>query len=192
MDLSNGEMEMTALSFEQAVAELEARGVPTDSVIRGAQHVNDLMLSPTQAHNLLLQMTGEDVDGAHHMYTPLTYGYLVQNVLRAHLAQQSADLLDLLTRSKQQAEELIEKQAWMFIASEDDRADIENADPEVVKAGKAKKGARKVLGLRVYKDKIEGKDLKRKEAVAILVDEVGLTPAGASTYYANFKSGKWA
>lgn len=182
---------MTALTLEQAIAELEAQNVPTDSIIRGAQHVNDLMLSKQQAQDLLKKMTGEAVDGEHVMYVPLTYGYLVQNILRAHIAKQTAVLTELLVKSKSQAAELLDKQAWMFIADEDARADIENADPEVVKAGKAKKGARKVLALKVYRDAVEGKDMTRKEAIAILQEKVGLSAAGASTYYANFKSGKW-
>lgn len=184
---------MTAQTIEQAVTSLEAQGVPTDSVIRGAQHVNDLQLSADQAKKLIIDMTGEHVGAGNHiMRLPLVYGYLVQNVLKAHVAQQSAQMLDLLVKAKTQADALLEEQTWMFLADEDARADIENADPEVVKAGKAKKGARKVLGLRVYSEKIDGKDLTRKEAIAILVEEVGLTPAGASTYYANFKSGKWS
>ncbi len=183
---------MTAMTLEQAVKVLEADGIPTHSAVRGAQHVNGLMLTAEQAKPLIKTLTGQEVNGAHVMHVPLVYGYLVQNILKAHVAKQAADLLDLLVRSKEQAAKLIEEQAWMFIVDVDSRQEIENADPEVVKAGMAKKGARKVLALKVYREKIEGKDLKRKEAIAILCEEIGLTPAGASTYYANFKAGKWA
>lgn len=182
---------MTAQTLEQAVKTLEAAGVPTHSVIRGAQHVNGLMLTAEQAKPLIKAMTGEEVNGQHVMHVPLVYGYLVQNILKAHVAKQTASLVDLLVRSKEQATKLLEEQAWMFIVDTDARQEIENADPEVVKAGMAKKGARKVLALKIYREKIEGKNLKRKEAIAVLCEEIGLTPAGASTYYANFKSGKW-
>jgi hypothetical protein len=35
-------------------------------------------------------------------------------------------------------------------------------------------------------------DMKRKEALAILSEQCGLSMAGASTYYANCKSGLWS
>ena len=181
-----------ALTLEDAVAQLETEGVPTDSVIRAAQHVNDLLLNSPQAADKIKALTGEDVEGEHVMRVPLVYGYLVQNLIKAHVAKQAAKLVDLLAQSKTQADALIEQSSWLFIADEEARQDIENADPEVVKAGKAKKGARKVLALKVYNDKIDDEELTRKEAIAILCEEVGLSPAGASTYYANFKSGKWS
>lgn len=183
---------MTALTLDEAVAQLETEGVPTDSVVRAAQYINDLMLNTPQAADRVKALTGEVVEGEHVMRVPLVYGYLVQNLLKAHIAKQAAQLVDLLAKSKEQADALIEKQGWLFIADEDARADIENADPEVVIAGKAKKGARKVLGLKVYKAEIEGVEMTRKEAIAILMEKVGLTQSGASTYFHNFKSGKWS
>jgi hypothetical protein len=184
---------MTALTLEEAVTVLEGRNIPTESVIRGAQYINDNMPSVDEAKRLIFDWTGEQVgEGNKPQRLLLVYGYLVQNILRAHLMNQAADLVDLLARSKEQADKLLEEQAWMFIADEDARADIENADPEVVKAGKAKKGARKVLALRIFNEKIKDQEMSRKEAIAILMEDVGLSAAGASTYYANFKSGKWA
>jgi hypothetical protein len=183
---------MTVKTLEQAVEQLSNEGVPTDSVIRSAQHINEQMFSKQKAQDLIKEMTGETVDGEHVMFVPQVYGYLVQNILKAKVAKATTDLLTLLVSSKAQAAKLIEEQSWLFIADEEARQDIENADPAVVIAGKAKKGARKVLGLKIYRDMIEGKDLTRKEAIAILQEQVGLTDAGGSTYYANFKSGKWA
>ncbi len=183
---------MTTLTLNEAVDHLETDGVPTHSYVVAAQYVNDLMLNTPQAQDRLQELTGENVEGEHVMRVPLVYGYLVQGILKAHIAKQSAELVDLLVAAKANADALIEKQAWMFIADEEARQDIENADPEVVIAGKAKKGARKILGLKIFNAEIKGQDLTRKEAIALLQEKVGLTGAGASTYYANFKSGKWA
>ena len=186
---------MTAMTLEEAVARLEMEGVPTDSFIKASQHVNAHLPTGQQATDRILAMTGEKVvaeTDEHVMQLPLTYAYLVQSIVKAKIAKASAKLIDVLVAAKVSAAELVDKQAWLFIADEEARQDIENADPEVVKAGKAKKGARKVLALKIYRDQIEGKDLKRKEAIAILVEEVGLTQAGGSTYYANFKNGNWS
>ena len=186
---------MTALTITEALSNFEAAGIPTHSFVAAAQHVNDLMLNTPQAQDRLKELTGEQVDGDHVMRVPLVYGYLVQNIIKAKLAKQSAELLDLLVRSKEQADTLIEKQSWMFIADEAARQDIENADPEVVIAGKAKKGARKALASKIYhaeiKDQFEAGELTRKEAIAIFMEKCGCPASGASTYFHNFKSGKW-
>ena len=34
--------------------------------------------------------------------------------------------------------------------------------------------------------------MKRKDLIALMMSEAGLTAAGASTYISNFKTGKWA
>lgn len=57
-------------------------------------------------------------------------------------------------------------------------------------------GARKRHAQHVYskkiKDGVANGSIDRREAIAILVEEVGLSAAAARTYYANFKSGKWS
>ena len=184
---------MTAMTVTEAISNFEARGIPTNSVIRAAQYIGENLPTHDQANAQIKVLTGSTIEaGDKPQRAGLVYGYLVQNVTKAHLASESPNIVELLAQSEVQADQLIEQSTWMFIVNEADLSDIENADPEVVKAGKAKKGARKVLGLRVYRDQIEGKDLTRKEAIAILQDQVGLTSAGGSTYYANFKSGKWS
>ena len=47
-----------------------------------------------------------------------------------------------------------------------------------------------VIAKKVYEDN-KGKVTARKDWIALLVKEVGLTEAGASTYYANLKNGKY-
>lgn len=59
----------------------------------------------------------------------------------------------------------------------------EPADKTEAKVNK-KADARKIF------NKLNGK--KRKEVIKAFTEEVGLSAAGASTYYQNFKSGTWA
>lgn len=53
------------------------------------------------------------------------------------------------------------------------------------------KGEKKIKAKALYESKIKGKVISRKEAIEMFVKEIGLTPAGASTYFSNFKSGTW-
>lgn len=63
--------------------------------------------------------------------------------------------------------------------------------PKMDAAGnpKQKKGAKRTKAIEVYKANID-KNMTRKEWIALLVAEVGLTKAGASTYYASLKGNK--
>lgn len=179
------------------IALIAAAGIPTDSYVQAGLHMNRNLPTPERGVELITELTGEapatDTDGR---VVQFTAAYLVQALVRRHVEGAVVDAVEALTEARQSALDLIEKQGWLFAGVEDEKADIENVEPEVVKAGKAKKGARKVLALRVYNEqiagKVEAKEMTRKEAIAILMTEVGLSAAGASTYYANFKSGKWA
>lgn len=68
-----------------------------------------------------------------------------------------------------------------------------NSEPRLDSAGNVAppKGSKKVKAKEIYLAKIEGKGMSRKQAIELLCVEVSLTPPGASTYLANFKSGLW-
>lgn len=181
-----------------ATAFLEKLGVPVNSHVAAGVHMNRNLPTVDRANEILEALTGETLDpsvSSNAMFVPFVAAYAVQTYVRNLVRGEVMDRVDLLASARAEAEAKLEEFAWTF-ATDGETTDIENVEPEVVKAGKAKKGARKVLALRVYNEKIkdavaEG-TMTRKVAISILVDEVGLSAAGASTYYANFKSGKWA
>ena len=180
--------------MNQAITYLDSIGVPTASRIDAGKYMNQHLPEVDKAKEIIKSVTdGLSVSerGQHKLFVPFVAAYVVQLAVTNYLAQVEMSRSDLLAQAKVSAANMIENNAWAF-AGVDTKADIEDADPEAVKAGQAKKGARKVLGLRVYQAQIAGKEMTRKEAIAILMTEVGLTAAGASTYFANFKSGKWA
>jgi hypothetical protein len=186
---------MNAIDF------LNARGIPTNSFVAAGQHMSQNLPQGEDALKIVKELTGVDLNttGRHPLYATFTAAYAVQILVRATLEGQVLKAMDLLAAAEKEAREYTDpngRLAWTLAGFEDQKAEIENADPEVVKAGKAKKGARKVLALKVFNEQIAGKveagEMTRKEAIAILMTEIGLSAAGASTYYANFKSGKWA
>jgi hypothetical protein len=83
------------------------------------------------------------------------------------------------------AKAFISKNEYVFAV----REERQNVTPKLDALGKPKrkKGAKKELAKKVYNEKIAGKQLTRKQAIAIIAEEVGMTPAGASTYYGNLK-----
>ena len=181
------------MKLEKAIKHLDKMGVPIKSRIRAGQHMNDNLPSIEQAKVLIQTLTNHSCSerGKDKLYVPYVAAYVVMLTVKAHIMNESVRMLDVLTKAKADAATFLVEQAWTFVGT-DDKADIENADPEVVKAGRAKKGAKKVLALKIYNRKIKDKKLTRKEAIAVLMEEIGLTAAGASTYYANFKNGKWS
>lgn len=183
------------LDLEAAVAKLNKMGVPTDSPTRAASYINDNLPTPERAQKMIADLTTSTVDvteGTDPRVVQYTAAYVVNGIVKANVMNVTPMTADLIVEARTKAHDFLKRLAWTFAGQEDTKAEIENADPETVKAGNAKKGARKVLALRVYNERIKDHELTRKEAIAILVEEVGLTPAGASTYYSNFKSGKWA
>ncbi|WP_429168564.1 hypothetical protein [Aeromonas rivipollensis] len=64
---------------------------------------------------------------------------------------------------------------------------------EVEKAPKTSKNAavtKRDIAAGIYSNGVTAK-MKRSEIIAMMVSGAGLTPAGASTYISNFKTGKW-
>lgn len=114
--------------------------------------------------------------------------YFIQNILRQHAAGEYAEfprnLEELYLNSINQASDYIEKNSWVFA-----RPEVEerlNADGTPA----PKKGDKKTMAIEWWKN-LKDKNIKRKDAIKQLVELTGMSDAGASTYYANLKSGKY-
>ena len=110
-----------------------------------------------------------------------TYAYLVVGILAAYETTDKLDVPTLQATAYEKANRMITEHPYQFAKPEGvDKLDNDgNAKP--------KKGAKKELAMQVYAEFIKDKVVARQEAIAILVDKVGMTPAGASTYFANLK-----
>jgi len=117
------------------------------------------------------------------------FGYTVQETVRNFNSGDRIDMEWLWDDINRRAQTFIVEHPWAVkeYVSED-----EDGEPKLDAAGnpKQKKGAKKELAKKVWEDNADKQTtLKRKEWIALLCEEVGLTPAGASTYYANLKKG---
>ena len=116
--------------------------------------------------------------------------YAVQETIRASYSADVLDMAEIASEVERLIEKLRIKHPTLFKT-------YENVDefgsPKLDAIGKPKrkKGAKKELAKSVYNQHIRDKGLTRKEAIAIIMEKVGMSQQGASTYYHNLKSGKY-
>jgi hypothetical protein len=164
--------------------------LPVDSVVRSIQEVCTWELADQGWMDLACELRGIKTKMApmpeEHL-TKYASRYFVQNLVKANIAGDTSRTPDdLWLKSIQDGIRFIAENPWVFAKTEDDTPPKLNPDGSLA----PKKGDKKVIAKKVYEDN-KGKINTRKEWIALLVKEVGLTEAGASTYYANLKAGKY-
>lgn len=164
---------------------IEQSGIPTDRASQAIQHMRDHGLFELDAQDYrerIALLTNVDAPTSDERELNYLYRYIITDAIQ----NSEVDASQLVSGALTKARKFISTHQYVFAKPEEEKA------PKLDAAGnvKPKKGAKKELAKKVYNEQIKDNDLSRKEAIAILVEEVGLTPAGASTYYANLKKGK--
>lgn len=163
---------------------LRKQKVPVDSPTSAAQHLglNGIgKLADKEYVKRIKELVGINAKFEDSNMYRMSYAYMVTDIIKATDNTDKPDVSKIWRTAKVKAAKLVKDQPWMFASTD--------AEPKLDAEGnvKPKKGAKKDLAMEVYRDHIVGKIDVRKDAIAILVEKVGLTPAGASTYYANLK-----
>ena len=163
---------------------LRNQKVPVDSAVSAAQHLglNGIgKLADKEYVKRIKELTGVNATFEDSNMYRMSYAYFVTDAIKATDNTDKPDISKIWRVAKVKAAKLIKDQPWIFATTE--------KEPKLDAEGniKPKKGAKKELAMEVYRTDIVGKIDVRKDAIAILVKKVGLTPAGASTYYANLK-----
>jgi len=207
---------MTAtINSTQALAAISGLGIPTNSANAAGIFMNQNLPSIPEAKELIKTVTGGhscSERGKDKKYVPYVASYLVMNTVREAAQAEMLNMFEALKKAKEDADNLLSSgNAWMF--KEDKKPAEINVDSlseveiNTIKSGEAKKGARKALALKIFNEEIKptmnwneekqrfefDKEDKgaRKAAIALLMERVGLTDNGGSTYVANFSSLKW-
>ena len=167
------------------IEKIASSHIPTNSPVAAIQHMREHGWFEKTGDDYKFHIV--DIAGAEALTDDerelnYTLRYLVTEVignpeLRGRL------LVDLAATK---AKHFIENNQYVFAKPEAD------AEPRLDAMGnvKPKKGAKKEMARKVYDEQIKDVEgMTRKAAIEILVEEVGLSPAGASTYYANLKKG---
>ena len=179
------------------IEQLQAWGIPTDydvaavQAIRNHDGTSGIAWTPelTQAEmeeRTQLLLGCEVTPFVNYKTARMAYGYAVQETVRA---QGQCD--PELVISKMEA--LIKDMPFIVKDYEVFSHDSEGpAKLDAVGQIKRKKGVKKALAIEVY-NKEKGTERTRQEWIALLMEAVGLSKAGASTYYAQLKrhDGAW-
>lgn len=159
------------------------------SAVQAIQRVSEWSLSPKQWWEIAKELRSapdciRPLDGDH--IQEYSTKYFIQNIIKQYTekAETKFDIDLLYVSSVEQAKKYIESNPWVFAKLEAEEKFNNDGSPA------SKKGDKKLLAKEVYEAN-KGKINTRKEWIELLVKEVGLTPAGASTYYANLKKGKY-
>lgn len=170
------------------IATIAALGIPTRSQAAAIQHFRDHdpvwhRQTADTYQDLIIRITGVSAQSEDALELEYAFRYTVTTAI------EQPDLTGhtLVNLALARAQNFIADHPYVFAEPDEDL----DAPPKLDAQGKpkAKKGAKKEMARKVYDEKIRNEGLTRKESIAILVEEVGLSPAGASTYYANLKKG---
>lgn len=169
----------------KALDALSKYGIPIHSYIAAVQSLTDIELTPEQYRNRIEELSGNKCT-AEDKYVRIHYQYIVQETVRRSMNTDVINMDDIFELATKRAVKYCKESPWSFA----NRDGVElTAKVDVQGNVKPKKGAKKALAKEVW-EKRKGEEHTRKEWIAILVDEVKLTPAGASTYYSNLKNNK--
>lgn len=124
--------------------------------------------------------------------------HFTQAIIQGLMLDNKADCNVLIDTANIRVEKMANdpSNAWMYVEKEDDTSTKVQVSSEVnvsVKVnsdGQIKKGGRAILAEELYnKYVINGTEaVTRSFMIDVFVREIGMTPAGASTYFANMKA----
>jgi len=159
-------------------------GIPTNTPGAAIQYMRDygLMELPTEEYReRITVLTNIDAHTSDEDELNFLYRYIIAGAIDGE-----TNMERLVQSALEKSKTFIANNEFVFARPE------ENQAPKLDAAGnvKPKKGAKKDLAIKVYNEQIKDKGLSRKEAIQIIMDEVKMSSGGASTYYANLKSGR--
>ena len=172
--------------MSKALETLKEYNIPTGSFVDAIQHLNgNTMLTDAEYESRITELVGAPCTISVANLPRYAYLYLVQEIIKASYSTDMIDVVAIYEVSYDMAETFITENSYIFAEKDDKETKL-----DATGAPKPKKGAKKALAIKVYAEDIRGKNLTRKESIAILMEKVGMSSGGASTYYANLKAGR--
>lgn len=169
--------------MNEAITYLQTElNIDTRSTIRAVQDAGALEFDENTYRRIIGELTGtEDVnvsdDHARH-----TFMYLVQDVVSGQDIN--------LNAAEERAIKYVAKNPWSIIKPEYNNYYEPKSTVDALGQPKQKKGAKKEAAIAFWNAN-QGKYTSRKEWIEALAENVGLTPAAASTYHHSLKNGLW-
>jgi hypothetical protein len=167
---------------------LKKHNIPDTSYLKAIEYITDqeklkgkLTLSQYQERiNEIDPVEGEIEDVRLAEYT---YKYLIQETLRA-IGEDKIDvnIYEMHRLAIFKAEEFIKRNSYLW--ESEDKSTKLDAEGKV----KSKRGSKKEATCQLWSERKDD-GLTRQEWIKLLVEEVGCTKSGGSTYYARLKNG---
>lgn len=175
------------------IEQLTAWGIPTDYDVKAVQAIRNhdaqsgLLwteeLTKQQKEQRVATILGiEPISFDNDKHARLVYGYAVGETVKAG---HQVDPEMIFAKVKN----IIGEMPWVVTMYESfSHADDGPVKLDAIGEPKRKKGAKKAIAVEVY-NREKGTERTRGEWIELLMNEVGLSKAGASTYYAGLKKG---
>ena len=173
--------------MSKAIAILKEHNIPTGSFVDAIQHLNaNTTLTDDVYEKRISELVGVPCEISTANLPRYAYLYLVQEIIKASYSTDVINVVAIYEVAYDMAETFITENSYIFARSDDDAP----VKLDATGAPKPKKGAKKEMAIKVYAEDIRGNNLTRKESIEILMEKVGMSSGGASTYYANLKAGR--
>lgn len=161
-------------------------GAPTNSFIAAIHHFKFERnpLSKRDCESSIAQIIGAEQTPSYSndKEANLYFLYVVQETVREFNKGHIPDMADVWVEAQARARRFIEENPWSIR----DYATEEGSPVDVDGQPKQKKGAKKDQAEDLYRKMNDGKN-DRNAIIQALVDEVGMSKAGATTYFHNLK-----
>lgn len=173
-------------------------GIDTDSVSRAVQDTRRIVENAEYPRKKALDLI-EQLTGIRKDYTDSTLALhvaqcVVEAVVRADLFEPS----DVIAEAEKRSEALVKRMPWLNAQStpsttvQTSQVAVANGidvKVEVKADGKIKKGGKQILAVELYKKHVveATNPVDNQGFIAILMKELGMTKAGATTYAYNCK-----
>lgn len=164
---------------------LQSLDIDTTSRINALRDVKGMNFDREGYIELVHQLTGDNdySDDDHHArFTAL---YLVTDIVEG----QKTDSIDLAS-AHEKAVNYLSKNKWVMAERETTSYYKAKTTVDALGNPRQKKGAKKEKAIKFWNNN-QGNFSTRKEWVNALMENIGLTQAGASTYYHNLKTGQY-
>lgn len=174
--------------------QLKERLIPTTTHFDAARYVAAQYAgcSKAQYESLITSVCGVEVHTNHTKEAELLFGYLVVESVKQHHEGFVVKGNEIIEVAKQKTNQFLINNPWIAVQGETTTTTTTEDGVVVQHTSSKKKGgaSKKELCIALFNE--DGNNTKtRKELIAVFVEKLGLTPAGASTYVHNCQKGLW-
>lgn len=165
--------------MKDAITYLNDLNIDTTNHNRAVQSAGLLAFDEDTYREVISDLTGTDTK-VEDDFTKYTFMYVVDQIM----TKGTPDFESAYNKAKQ----LVKQRPWTLAKPEYTSSYTPKSTTDALGNPKQKKGAKKEAAKKFWKEN-QGKFTTRKQWIEALMEHVGLTKAGASTYHYNLKKG---